>query len=83
MIEIEGKVSNLSISILIDSRASLSYISSNLMEICKLGSNEFPKNRMVKLAKGIKRKTTSMVKDYKLLMDGLQIRPNLEIIPPT
>ena len=40
MIEIEGKINDLSISILIDFGASYSYASTNLVERCKLVSSK-------------------------------------------
>ena len=43
MLEVEGKISNTSVSILIDSGASLSYIAPRVLEKCKL-SKEKKKN---------------------------------------
>ena len=43
MLEVEGKISNTSISMLIDSGASLSYIAPRVLEKCKL-SKEKQKN---------------------------------------
>ena len=36
MLEVEGKISNMSVSILIDSGASLSYIAPRVLEKCNL-----------------------------------------------
>ena len=46
MLEVEGKISNTYVSILIDSGASLSYIAPRVLEKCKL-SKEKKKNGMV------------------------------------
>ena len=46
MLEVEGKVLNIYVSILIDSWSSLSYIAPKLVEKCKL-SKEKQKNCMV------------------------------------
>ena len=43
MLEVEGKVMNIHVSILINSGSSLSYITSKVVEKCKL-SKEKPKN---------------------------------------
>ena len=46
-INIEGKLKDVPISILIDLRASYSYINSNLVERCKLMTRKLSKPRMV------------------------------------
>jgi len=43
MIELEGKISNFTFSILVDPRASLSYISPKIVESCQLQANIFKK----------------------------------------
>ena len=48
MLEVEGKVLNIHVSILIDSGSSLSYIASKVVEKCKL-SKEKQKERRVEL----------------------------------
>ena len=44
MVEVEGKLNQTPISILIDPGASLSYISPNLVEKCKLSVENFAKS---------------------------------------
>ena len=71
MIEIEGKVNNLPITILIDSRATFSYVNDNLVEIWKLVGRKLPKDRLVQLATWMKNKVTIVVEDCKFTMNGL------------
>ena len=59
MVEVEGKINQTPISILIDTRASLSYISPNLVENCKLSVEKFASSWLVQLAIGANRKVTS------------------------
>ena len=54
MVEIEGKVSNTSISILIDPGAFRSYVSPKTVDVCKLDKVKHEKPWMVQLATGTK-----------------------------
>ena len=47
MVEVEGKINQTPLSILIDPRASLSYISPNLVEKCKLPVENFASSWLV------------------------------------
>ena len=58
MVEIEGKVSNTSISILIDTDARRSYVSPKIVDTCKLNKVKHKKPWMVQLAIDTKRKFT-------------------------
>ena len=55
MVEVEGKINQIPISILIDTIASLSYIS-NLVEKRKLSVEKFARSWLVQLGTGAKRK---------------------------
>ena len=59
MVEVEGKINQTPISILIDPGARLSYISPNLVEKCKLPLEKFVSSWLVQLAIGANRKVTS------------------------
>ena len=59
MVEVEGKLNQTPISILIDPGARLSYISPNLVEKCKLLVDTFAKSWLVQLATGAKIKVIS------------------------
>jgi hypothetical protein len=63
MIEVEGKINNHPIAILIDSGASHSYINSNIIEIFHLQRSKHKKYWLVQLAMGAKRKINELVKD--------------------
>jgi len=81
MIEIEGKINDLPISILIDSGASYSYVNTNMVEIYKLMSNKLPKHKTVQLATRMKRKILAMVKNCCLEMNEFQTKVDHDIIP--
>ena len=71
MIEIEGKINNLLVSILIDYGATFSYVNTNLVERCKLVGRKLHKHRLVQLARGMKRKVTAVVENCKFTMNWL------------
>ena len=54
MVEIEGKILNTSVSILIDLCACRSYVAPKMVDICKLGKVKHHKPWMVQLATGTK-----------------------------
>jgi hypothetical protein len=62
MIEVEGKIDNHPIAILIDSRASHSYINANIVEILHLQRSKHKKYWLVQLATRSKRKINELVK---------------------
>jgi hypothetical protein len=61
-IEVEGKIDNQPISILIDSRARHSYINSDIVENFYLQRSKHNKFSLVQLATGDKRKINELVK---------------------
>jgi hypothetical protein len=61
-IEVEGKIDNQPISILIDSRACHSYINSDIVENFYLKRSKHNKFSLVQLAMGAKRKINGLVK---------------------
>ena len=61
VVEIEGKVSNTSISILINLGACRSYVSPKIVEMCKLNKEKHEKSWLVQLATGTKRKVSELV----------------------
>ena len=81
MVEIEGKVSNTSISILIDPGAFQSYVSPKIVDVCKLGKVKHDQPWLVQLAIGTKWKVSKIVKDCEVNMNGFPTRINLNILP--
>ena len=81
MVEIEGKVSNTSISILIDLDACWSYVSPKTIDVCKLNKVKHDKITLVQLATGTKRKVSKIVKDCEVNLNGFPTRINLNILP--
>jgi hypothetical protein len=81
MIEVEGKINNEPIAILIDSRASHSYINANIVEIFHLQRSKHKKSWLVQLATRAKRKINELVKDCPIDMNGLNTKVDVNIIP--
>jgi hypothetical protein len=83
MIEVEGMINNQTIAILIDSRASHSYIYiySKMVEILQFPISKHGKSWLVQLATGAKRKFNEMVKSCLMDMNGLNTRVYLNILP--
>ena len=81
MVEVEGKLNQTPISIIIDPGASLSYISPDLVEKCKLSIEKFAKSWLVQLATGAKRKAISFVKDCIVNMDQFETSMKINVLP--
>ena len=81
MIEVEGKIDNHPIAILIDSGASHSYINSNIVEIFHFQRTKHNKYWLVQLAKGAKRKINDLVKGFQIDMNGLNTKVDVHTIP--
>ena len=72
MVEIEGHISNTSLSMLIDPSALHSYVSPKIVDVCKLGKVKHDKPWLVQLA---------IVKDCEVNLNGFLTRVNVNIIP--
>ena len=72
MVEIEGKILNTSISILIDPGDCRSYVSPKIVDVCKLGKLKHDKPWLVQLATCTKRKVSEFFKECEV---------NLNILP--
>ena len=81
MVEVEGKLNQIPISILINPGASLSYISLDLVEKYKLSIEKFAKSWLVQLATGAKRKVISFVKNCAVTMDQFETSVKLNVLP--
>jgi hypothetical protein len=81
MIEVEGKINNDPIEILIDSRASHSYINAKIIGIFHLQRSKHNKSWLIQLARGAKRKINELVKDCSINMNGLNTKVDVNIIP--
>jgi hypothetical protein len=81
MIEVEGKIDNQPISILIDSGAIHSYINSNIIKIFHLQRSKNNKSLLVQLTTGDKIKINELVKDCLIDMNGLSTKVDVNIIP--
>jgi hypothetical protein len=80
MIEVEGKIHNQPIAILIDYGAIHSYIDPNLVEIFKFKKCKHKKFWLVQLSFGTKRKINELVKECPINMNGNNTKEYLNII---
>jgi hypothetical protein len=74
MIEVEGKINDQPIAILIDSGASHSYLDPKMVERFQLPRSKLGKPWLVQLATGEKRKINEMVKACPMEMNGLRTK---------
>jgi hypothetical protein len=81
MIEVEGKINNHPIEILIDSEASHSYINYKIVEIFHLQRSKNKKYWSFHLATWVKRKINELVKYFLIDMNGLNTNVDVNIIP--
>jgi hypothetical protein len=81
VVEIEGKINDTQISILIDPGATLSYITPNVVGSNKLKKLKHAKPWLVQLATGTKRKVIDFILDFEFILDGQTINTNLNILP--
>eukprot|EP00253_Pinus_taeda_P010631 PITA_10631 len=81
MVEFEGKISNLPISILIDPGATLSYVNPKVVEHCNLQSVKFKNPWLVQLATGAKRRVTSKIDNCSFTIADQPITADLNILP--
>jgi hypothetical protein len=80
VVEIEGKVNDTQICILIDPRATLIYITPDVVESNKLKKLKHEKSWLVQLATGTKRKMVDFTFYLEFILDGQRISTNLNII---
>jgi len=81
VIEVEGMINNRSLVILIDSRASHSYVDPRVVESLRLTRSKHEKSWLVKLATRNKRKVTELVKSCSVDMKGMSTKAELNILP--
>lgn len=81
MVEIEGKIANIFVSVLIDPGACCGYVSPKTVEICKLKNVKHAKPWLVQLATRKKRKITELVKNCQLNMNRFQTEADWNILP--
>eukprot|EP00253_Pinus_taeda_P026215 PITA_26215 len=81
MVEFEGKISNLSIVVLIDPGATLSYVNPKVVEQCKLSSEKFRNPWLVQLATGAKRRVLAKINNCSFSIAGQPITTDLNVLP--
>ena len=80
MVEIEGKVSNTSISILIDLGSFRNYVSPQIVETCKLDKVKQEKPWLVQLTMSMKQKVSEKVKDCEVNLNDFLANIYLNIL---
>eukprot|EP00253_Pinus_taeda_P001671 PITA_01671 len=81
MVEFEGNISDLTVSILIDPGATLSYVSPKVVERCNLQSVKFKNPWLVQLAMGAKRRVIAKIKDCSFTIAGQPVTGDLNVLP--
>eukprot|EP00253_Pinus_taeda_P002934 PITA_02934 len=81
MVEFEGKISDLTIAILIDLGATLSYVSPKVVERCNLQPVKFKNPWLVQLATGAKRRVIAKVNDCSFTIVGQPVMADLNVLP--
>eukprot|EP00253_Pinus_taeda_P005263 PITA_05263 len=81
MVEFEGKISNLTIAVLIDPGATLSYVSPKIVERCNLQPVKFKTPWLVQLATGAKRRVMEKINDCSFTIDGQPVMADLNVLP--
>ena len=79
--EIEGKILNTFVSILIDPEACCTYVVPKIVDICKLDKVKHDKPWMVQLAADTKHKVSEIVKECEVNLNGFLKKVNLNILP--
>jgi hypothetical protein len=80
VVEVEGKVNNNRVSVLIDPRATLSYVSPGVVDSNKLKKVRHAKSWLVQLATRTKRKVTHFISDCEFSLGGQNTKINLNIL---
>eukprot|EP00253_Pinus_taeda_P008047 PITA_08047 len=81
MVEFEGKISNLTLSVLIDPGATLSYVSPKVVEQCSLHSVKFKNPWLVQLATGAKRRVAAKISNCSFTIAGQPVTADLNVLP--
>jgi hypothetical protein len=81
MIEVEGKIINHHVVILIDSGASHCYIDPKIVDRLCLEKSKIEKSSLVQLATGTKRRIHDMVIGCSIILNGVNTNSDINIIP--
>jgi hypothetical protein len=81
MIEVEGKIINQIVAILIDSRAIHCYMDHKIVDRLHLKKSKLGKSSLVQLATGTKRRIHDMVRGCSLSLNGVNMNVDLNSIP--
>ena len=81
VVEVEGKIAQQSVSILIDPESTHSYMTPRVVDNYSFKKLKHRKSRLVQLATGTKRNISEVVEKCPLVMDGLVTCADLNVLP--
>ena len=81
VVEVEGKITKQTVSVLIDPRSTQSYITPRIVDICSFKKLKHSKSWLVQLASGTKRKYSEVEEKFPLVLDGLVTYADLNVLP--
>ena len=81
VVEVEGRIVEQPVSVLIDPGSTHSYITPRIVEICAFKKLKHRKSWLVQLATGTKRKLSEVVEKFPFFIDGLVTYANLNVLP--
>ena len=81
MVEVEGKIIEHYVSVLIDHGSAHSYITPRVVDICAFKKLKHNKSWLAQLATGTKRKVSESLEKFPLDKDGVLTCENMNIFP--
>ena len=81
IVEVEGKIYDNRISILIEPVSSLSYVTPGIVELNKLKKVKHAKSSLVQLETRTKRRETNFISECELSLDDQNTKLNMNILP--
>ena len=81
MVEVQGKIAEQSVSILIDPGSTHSYIAPRVVEICAFKKVRHSKSWLVQLTTRTKRNVSEVVEKCPLVMNGWVTCVDLSVLP--
>ena len=81
MVEVDGKIAEQSISVLIYPSSTHSYITPSIDDVCAFKNLKHSKSWLVQLATGMKRKVSEIVEKCPLEMNGLVTYADMNVMP--
>jgi len=81
VVQVEGKINNNHISVLINPGATFSYVAPGVVDTNMLKKVKHAKSWLVQLVTGTKRKLTDFISDCEISLSGQTSKLNMNILP--